>query len=132
MNKFTKFIVGTVAALAFALVAHASSASAAYMQTTTLKQGSTGTQVLALQQTLNMTSCKVAASGAGSPGMETTYFGGETKAAVQCFQAANGLTADGIVGPNTGAKLAAIFEIIKSAISLIATRSNSYSCYFTR
>jgi peptidoglycan hydrolase-like protein with peptidoglycan-binding domain len=107
MNKISKFIVGTVAALAFTLVL-ASSASAAYMQSGTLKQGSKGTQVLALQQTLNMTACKVAVSGAGSTGMETTTFGPATKAAVKCFQAANGLTADGVVGPMTGAKISAV------------------------
>lgn len=103
INK--KFFVGAfVAAFAFAVA----SANAAYMHTVTLKQGSTGSQVMSLQQTLNMTSCKVAVSGAGAPGMESTAFGPKTKVAVQCFQASNGLTADGVVGPMTGATLAAV------------------------
>lgn len=103
INK--KFFVGAfIAAFAFAVA----SANAAYMHTVTLKQGSTGSQVMSLQQTLNMTSCKVSASGAGAPGMETTAFGPKTKVAVQCFQASNGLTADGVVGPMTGSVLAAV------------------------
>jgi hypothetical protein len=107
MTKFTKFVVGTVAALALTLVVSAS-ASAAYVQTSTLKIGSKGSQVVSLQQTLNMTACKVATSGVGSAGMESSTFAAKTKAAVQCFQASQGLTADGVVGPMTGAKLAAI------------------------
>ena len=98
------FVSAFLGAFAFAI----SSASAAYYHTTTLKQGSTGAQVLSLQQTLNLTSCKVATSGAGAPGNESTYFGAKTKAAVQCFQASNGLTADGVVGPMTGAALSSV------------------------
>ncbi len=47
-----------------------------------------------------------------SGGAETTRttggFGAKTKAAVQCFQASNGLTADGVVGPMTGAALSSV------------------------
>jgi hypothetical protein len=102
-----KFILGSVialvATLGFVGVSHA-----AYMQEQTLQMGSTGSQVMMLQQTLNMTSCQVATTGAGSPGYETSTFASKTKAAVMCFQAANGLTADGVVGAMTGAKLAAV------------------------
>ena len=87
----SKFFLGVMMVVAFAFVA-VSSASAAYMHTVTLKQGSSGSQVMELQKTL----------GVGADGA----FGPMTKAAVMSFQSANGLTADGVVGPMTGAKLA--------------------------
>jgi hypothetical protein len=99
-----KFFVG-VAVFALAFFA-GTEANAAYMHSMTLKMGMTNVQVKALQQQLNMTSCKVSVIGVGSAGYETMYFGAKTKAAVQCFQMANGLVADGIVGPMTGSKLA--------------------------
>jgi peptidoglycan hydrolase-like protein with peptidoglycan-binding domain len=105
MSKM-KFFVG-VAVFAFAFLG-ASVANAAYMHSMTLKMGMTNTQVKSLQQTLNMTSCKVSVIGVGSAGYETMYFGAKTKAAVQCYQMANGLVADGIVGPMTGSKLAGV------------------------
>jgi len=57
-----------------------------------LRQGDSGASVEALQSALN-------AQGADLP--ETGYFGSMTDAAVQDFQAANGLQVDGVVGPET-------------------------------
>jgi len=80
--------------------------------TQTLRQGSTGAEVMQLQKFLNSKGFTVAATGAGSPGNETSYFGPATKAAVIKFQNANaaqiltpvGLTAGtGIWGPSSRA-----------------------------
>lgn len=64
----------------------------AYVHTVTLMQGSTGSQVAAMQGVI----------GAIADGK----FGPATKAKVATFQSQNGLVADGVVGPATGAKLA--------------------------
>ncbi len=71
-----------------------------------LKLGSTGTDVQTLQQKLNSTGFTVAASGAGSVGQESTYFGLATQAAVIAYQKAHSITpAAGYVGPLTRAAL---------------------------
>ena len=63
------------------------SAYANYTWTRPLKIGSTGADVQMLQRLLNSNAdTKVAVSGAGSAGNETTYFGPATQAAVVKFQ----------------------------------------------
>lgn len=72
-----------------------------------LKLGMTDVDVQRLQVVLNKDPrTRVAASGAGSPGQETTYFGNLTKSAVMRFQALYSITpVAGYVGPLTRAVL---------------------------
>jgi len=76
-----------------------------------LDLGALGEDVRTLQQILNTSAdTRVAASGVGSSGSETTYFGPATSRAVKKFQEKYGLakTGDagyGYVGPRTRAKL---------------------------
>ncbi len=93
--------VGIVAALAFATSAMAATFS------TNLTVGSTGADVKALQVVLNASAdTQVSASGVGSAGNESSYFGALTKAAVIKFQLKNGISpAVGYVGSITRAVL---------------------------
>lgn len=91
------------------------------MFTTNLSVGSTGHQVFALQQMLNRNQdTRVANTGPGSPGNETSYFGHLTKNAVVRFQEkykseilspAGLLLGSGFVGFYTRAKLNALYSM---------------------
>lgn len=74
-----------------------------------IQQGSSGADVKAFQMFLNSKSdTKVAASGAGSPGNETSTFGPATKAAAIKLQVKLGVTpAAGYIGAKTRAAIAA-------------------------
>ncbi len=73
-----------------------------------LEVGATGDDVKALQVYLNAHGYIVTSSGGGSPGNETTKFGGLTKAALIKLQKAAGISpAAGYFGPKTRAYVAA-------------------------
>lgn len=96
MSNFSMKMATSVAIIG-GIVAGAVSASAAlnlptmscsYMFNTNMKIGSRGADVMNLQKVLNMyPQTQVSTVGAGSPGMETSTFGGATRAAVNKFQA---------------------------------------------
>ena len=76
--------------------------------TRNLTVGATGSDVKCLQAVLNANGFKVSATGAGSPGMETTTFGPKTLVAVKAWQASVGFTPANQIGPMSRAKLNAI------------------------
>lgn len=101
-------LLATIQALQ-AQLAGMTGAPASYTFTRDLTVGSRGDDVKALQQYLNSQGYQVAASGVGSPGSETTYFGPLTQAALAKFQAAKGVTPSvGYFGPKTRASIGAV------------------------
>ncbi len=116
--------VGLVAALAFATSAYAA------VFTATLTIGSTGAEVTALQVVLNSSvDTQVSASGVGSAGNETAYFGTMTQAAVIKFQIKNGVSGTGVVGPLTRAVLNAGSSVTTTSAAFTAgcTSAAGYS-----
>lgn len=94
----------TIANVRSALYGQASggAGAAAVSFTRDLEVGVIGDDVKALQVYLNTHGYTVSSSGPGSPGNETTRFGGATKAALIKFQKTNGITpAAGYFGPKT-------------------------------
>jgi peptidoglycan hydrolase-like protein with peptidoglycan-binding domain len=74
--------------------------------TRNLTVGVMGEDVRQLQMWLNAHGFVVAQSGPGSPGSETTMFGGATRAALKAFQTSKGISpASGYFGPLTRAAL---------------------------
>ena len=92
-TRIAALTLGVAAVVAVALsFAVASQAQAAVCPGATfsvnLKMGASSAEVMKLQQFLNMDpDTRVALSGVGSAGLETSYFGALTKAAVNKFQA---------------------------------------------
>ena len=102
-TKILAVALGSAIAVAFVFSAVATTNAAGYVFTRSLTVGSTGSDVMQLQVLLNSNpSTQVATAGAGSPGMESSYFGGLTQAALAKYQAANGITPSvGYFGPKT-------------------------------
>ena len=85
------------------------SGAGCYTFTRNHQMGDQGGEVMWIQKFLNSHGATVAASGAGSVGNESDYFGAKTKAAVAAWQAANGVApAAGFWGPMTRAKVASV------------------------
>ena len=76
--------------------------SACYNFTQNHKMGQTGGDIMNIQKYMNANGFAVSATGAGSPGNETSYFGSRTKAAVVAWQNANAAAVLAPVGLSAG------------------------------
>lgn len=94
-------LVGTPVAGNSASVAPASASTSVLVPRANLVPGARGESVRRLQIYLNSQGFAVAASGIGSPGNESTYYGPATRAAVAKLQRAKGIIANGYFGPKT-------------------------------
>ena len=94
-------IAGLQAQLA-AMTGGTTPGGACYNFTLNHSQGDQGGEVMDVQKFMNMSGSQVAASGAGSPGNETSFFGNLTKAAVVAWQDANAAAVLAPVGLTAG------------------------------
>lgn len=118
LQKMINDLLAQVAALQGSTGSASAAGVCPFTWTRDLKTGATGADVKALQQFLNANAdTRVAATGVGSAGMETEYFGPATAAAVSKFQVmyrADVLTPAGLTnptgffGPGTRAKANAL------------------------
>ncbi|MBA3733136.1 peptidoglycan-binding protein [Patescibacteria group bacterium] len=102
--------------------------STGYTFNVNLTVGSTGADVMNLQKVLNRSAdTRVAVSGVGSAGMESSYFGALTKAAVMKFQAKYGISpVAGYVGPITRAKLNSMNVSSSSSTTTTTTTTGTF------
>lgn len=99
-------IAAQIAALQAQIAGLSSQTVSTSQFTRNLTIGSSGEDVKNLQKFLNSAGFKIANSGPGSPGNETTLFGSLTKIALAKWQATNGISpASGYLGPLTRAKI---------------------------
>lgn len=107
-----KLVIGSTALVGMlALGSVASAVSMDDFGTVTLRQGSSGAQVLNVQGTLNWPAC-----GGYTVPMDGRY-GAQTRSVVASFQASRGLAADGVIGSATKAALAAC---LNEQVALVA------------
>ena len=104
LNAQIQALLAQIAQLQAQLGTPQDSSMMSFNFTRSLTVGSTGDDVKALQQFLNSHGAQVSATGAGSPGNETNYFGQKTRTALAAYQASVGISpAIGYFGPITRA-----------------------------
>ena len=82
-------------------------------QSQVFRIGQSSPEILKAQKALNENACKVATSGPGSKGSETSYFGPATQRAIHCFQRTNKLAQTGLLDQATKDALHSKLEVIK-------------------